>query len=83
MAKQEEAEKRSHPSIDGTCRFEVDQLLRKKGYQIHSRKNKSEARWIKEGVIFKQSEVLLRMDEDELGDAAMMQEMDSDKWNNK
>lgn len=48
-------------SRDHTDRFALDQLLRKHGYIIFSRKKKGPAEWKKNGKILAQREALKKM----------------------
>lgn len=56
-----EAEGLGHAWADSTCRFPDDKQLRNHGFTIHSRPAKGEPLWIKSGVVFKESEALLRV----------------------
>ena len=56
----------------GSCtsgRFPLDALIRKHGWQIWRRKGREEPIWKKKDVEVRQSEVLLRINPDELADA--------------
>lgn len=46
---------------DQSKRFLVDQQLRAAGYAIHERRAGREAKWMKAGVTFTQSEALYRL----------------------
>lgn len=66
----EEDEVDSHPhSADRSGRFPLDALIRKYGWQIWRRKGNEEPIWLKGNLEVKQSEVLLRIPQNELADA--------------
>jgi hypothetical protein len=53
------------PTVDRTERFAEDALLRRNGFSIYSRPREGEPLWIKAGVLFTHSEVLLRLEKPE------------------
>jgi hypothetical protein len=66
---QEEKITFSHPSQDSTNRFSLDNILRKHGFKIHSRRGDREAVWDLQGVLFLESEALLRLNRNEIKEA--------------
>lgn len=60
-------------SQDRSNRFAVNDLIRRNGYQIYQRKKGREPVWVKSGVCFTESEVLLRLDPNELWEAECLQ----------
>ena len=60
---------------DMTGRRSVDMLFRKYGYRIWSRAGHDEPIWERQGVLYPQREVELRMDPDELKDAMYLEEL--------
>lgn len=41
-----------------TCRFALDRLIRRNGYQIYSRPNTGPVIWKRSGVLFKEPDIL-------------------------
>lgn len=68
-----------HPSHDVSNRFEVDALLRRKGFHIWERKRGKDPIWILSGVKFAQSEALLRIDARIVSDAKYLEAMDREE----
>ncbi len=56
----------THSFADRTGRFALDQLLRKHGYRIVSRRKREEPIWMKDGDRMSQSEALDRLGRDEV-----------------
>ena len=57
-----ELESLASPSQDHTPRFEIDQLLRKHGFKIHSRRGDKIAVWERGGELYTQNQALGEVD---------------------
>lgn len=50
-----------HAMAEVVARHPTDMLLRKHGYRVHHRPDKGEPIWFKNGIQFKESEALIRI----------------------
>ena len=73
---EEEKHEDGYPCRSG--RFPLDALIRRAGYQIYSRPMCGEPIWMKDKVIFKQSEILLRLDPNSVKDAEYQEDLQFD-----
>jgi hypothetical protein len=55
-----------HPSQDRTDRFLLDTYIRRMGFRIFSRANDCEAMWIKDSVIYYQSDIVKTINKEDL-----------------
>lgn len=82
MAKKYEADSESpsisHPSEDTTSRFPMDQLLRRHGFTIHSRKNDTHPLWRRNGKIYTERKALSLIPKWEREEAQYVEEIGPD-----
>jgi hypothetical protein len=69
-----------HPSQDRSNRFAIDVLIRSEGYRIHSRRDKEEPIWERNGKRYMQREVLEWLDQNKLLDAEYMESLYWEDW---
>jgi hypothetical protein len=71
----EEGADHGHAFACRTNRFALDALLRKLGWRIRHRRRNQESVWEKGGELLKQSEIMARLDGDQVQDARYLSDL--------
>lgn len=78
---EEKSKKHDYDTRDLSCRFALDTLLRKYGFQIHERPKNSPPIWRKGHMVLTQEDACLHIPDEEYEDAKYAEELFLGGWN--